>query len=338
MAHRNLLKGFKRPHGLKFEKVSGDPFFARFTAGPFEKGFAVTVGNSLRRVLMSSLPGYAFTAIKVDGVPHEISQMEGVAEDTIDVILNLKQVRLRLKNDLDSKTILFERKGPGVVRAKDLAVDSDIEVMNPGMQVATLDKDANITWELQIDFGRGYRSAEQSKEYIETIGTIPMDANFSPIVKVNHAIENMRVGQKTDYEKLVLEIWTDGTISPEDALGDAAKILKDHFNTFINFEETPEVQEEAFNEQEEKLKAILNTSVEELELSVRSSNCLREANIKTIGELVQKSEEEMLRTSNFGKKSLNEIVDKLAALGLSLGMKEINYLSKIKSEKPIGKT
>jgi DNA-directed RNA polymerase subunit alpha len=337
MVRKNLLKGFKKPKGITFEHSEVEANYGRFVAYPFERGFGVTIGNTLRRILLSSIQGYAISAVKVttykdDGSPHMIaSEYEPIpemVEDTPDFIANLKQVQLRLTGDVEEKTILVESKGGGELKAKDLSVDTDVEIVNGDFHLATLMEKANIEFEIQINLGRGYVPAERSEKYIEVIGTVPIDAIFSPIQKVKYSVENTRVGQRTDYDKLVLEIWTDGTITPDDALAEAAKIAKDHFTIFINFDEAEAGGDDEIDEDEERIRAILDTPVEELELSVRSSNCLRNANIRTIWDFTKKTEEEITKTRNFGKKSLQEIRDKLQARGLDLGMKDYSALKK----------
>jgi DNA-directed RNA polymerase subunit alpha len=332
-----LLKGFKKPKGITFEHSEVQANYGRFIAYPFERGYGVTIGNTLRRVLLSSIQGYAVSAVKIttykdDGSPHMIaSEYEPIpemVEDTPDFINNLKQVQLRLGGDLEEKTIVVEAKGHRTLTARDLAVDNDVEVINGDFPIATLMDKANIELEIQINLGRGYVPAERSEKYIEVIGTIPIDAIFSPIQKVKYSVENTRVGQRTDYDKLILEIWTDGTITPDDALAEAAKVAKDHFTIFINFDEAEAGSDDEIDEDEERIRSLLDTPVEELELSVRSSNCLRNANIRTIGDLTKKTEEEITKTRNFGKKSLQEIRDKLQARGLDLGMKDYAALKK----------
>jgi DNA-directed RNA polymerase subunit alpha len=337
MVRKNLLRGFKKPKGITFEHSEVEANYGRFVAYPFERGYGVTIGNTLRRILLSSIQGYAISAVKIttykdDGSPHMIASeyepIPEVVEDTPDFINNLKQVQVRLTGDLEEKTIVVESKGGGKMSAKDLAVDNDVEIVNGNFHIATLMDKANIEFEIQINLGRGYVPAERNEKYIEVIGTIPIDAIFSPIQKVKYSVENTRVGQRTDYDKLILEIWTDGTITPDDALAEAAKIAKDHFTIFINFDEAEAGGDDEVDEDEERIRALLDTPVEELELSVRSSNCLRNANIRTIGDLTKKTEEEITKTRNFGKKSLQEIRDKLQARGLDLGMKDYSALKK----------
>jgi DNA-directed RNA polymerase subunit alpha len=337
MVRKNLLRGFKKPKGITFEHSEVEANYGRFVAYPFERGYGVTIGNTLRRILLSSIQGYAISAVKIttykdDGSPHMIASeyepIPEVVEDTPDFVNNLKQVQVRLTGDLEEKTIVVESKGGGKLSAKDLSVDNDVEIVNGNFHIATLMEKANIEFEIQINLGRGYVPAERNEKYIEVIGTIPIDAIFSPIQKVKYSVENTRVGQRTDYDKLILEIWTDGTITPDDALAEAAKIAKDHFTIFINFDEAEAGGDDEVDEDEERIRALLDTPVEELELSVRSSNCLRNANIRTIGDLTKKTEEEITKTRNFGKKSLQEIRDKLQARGLDLGMKDYSALKK----------
>jgi DNA-directed RNA polymerase subunit alpha len=335
MARKNLLKGFKRPKGITFEHGELNPNYGKFIAAPFEPGFGTTVGNTLRRVLLSSIQGYAITAVKItsydaDGVPHVVSSefetIPNIVEDTLEVINNLKQIRLRLSEDVEQETFLYEWKGQVAVKSDDFARSSQVEVLSSGQHIMTLMPDARIELEVQIDLNRGYVPSEVNEKYIEVIGTIPMDAIFSPVKKVKFAVEPTRVGQRSDYDKLVLEVWTDGTVKPEDALAEAAKIAKDHFSVFINFDESDQGADEDFDEDDERIRQILNTPVEELELSVRSSNCLKNANIKSIGELTRKTEDDIAKTRNFGKKSLQEIKEKLKEWNLSLGMTDYSVL------------
>lgn len=335
MARKNLLKGFKRPKGITFEHGESAPDYGRFIAAPFEPGFGTTVGNTLRRVLLSSIQGYAITAVKITsydegGVPHVISSefetIPSIVEDTLEVINNLKQIRLRLADEVEQETFLFEWKGRTEVKSDEFGRSGQLEVLSVGQHIMTLMDDARIELEVQVDLGRGYVPSEVNEKYIEVIGTIPMDAIFSPVKKVKYAVEPTRVGQRSDYDKLVLEVWTDGTIKPEDALAEAAKVAKDHFSVFINFDESDLGGDEDYDEDDERIRQILNTPVEELELSVRSSNCLKNANIKTIGELTRKTEDDIAKTRNFGKKSLQEIKEKLKEWNLALGMTDYSVL------------
>ncbi len=335
MARKNLLKGFKRPKSITFEHGELNPDYGKFIAAPFEPGFGTTVGNTLRRVLLSSIQGYAITAVKItsfdaDGVPHIVSNefetVPNIVEDTLEVINNLKQIRLRIPEDVEQETFLFEWKGQVEVKSDDFSRLPQLEVLSLGKHVMTLMPDARIEMEVQVDLGRGYVPSEVNEKYIEVIGTIPMDAIFSPVKKVKYSVEPTRVGQRSDYDKLILEVWTDGTVRPEDALAEAAKIAKDHFSVFINFDESDMGADEDFDEDDERIRQILNTPVEELELSVRSSNCLKNANIKSIGELTRKTEEDIAKTRNFGKKSLQEIKEKLKEWNLGLGMTDYSVL------------
>jgi len=335
MARKNLLKGFKKPKGINFEHIENNPNYGKFIAYPFETGFGTTVGNTLRRVLLSSIQGYAVTSIRVtsydaDGVPHVISSeyeaIPNVSEDTLEIINSLKQIRLRLPGDNDQDTILYEFKGPGTVKSDDLARENQLEVMSKDVLLFTMMEGAHLEIEMQIDLGRGYVPAEVNEHYIEVVGTIPIDAIFTPVPKVKYSIEPCRVGQRNDYDKLILEIWTNGTIAPEDALAEAAKIAKDHFSIFVNFNDSEISGGDEGDEEDARVKEILNTPVEELELSVRSSNCLKNANIRTIGELTKKTEDDIGKTRNFGKKSLTEIKERLQEWGLSLGMTDYSHL------------
>jgi len=296
------------------------PGYGKFVIEPLERGFGLTLGNALRRVLLSSLQGAAITAVRIDGVLHEFSTLPGVIEDVTELILNLKQVRLKLHGDGPKKGT-FEVRGKGEVRAGNLLVDAEVEVLNPDLHIATLNKDGDLRMEVEIDAGRGYVSADQHSQVDRPIGVIPIDSMFSPVTKVNYTVETTRLGQRIDYDKLAVEVWTDASILPSDAIAVAAKILRDHFTLFIHFEEPIEEEvEEEVDEERQRVRRMLERSVEELELSVRSSNCLRAAEIKTIGDLVQKSEPEMLKYRNFGRKSLKEIQDILSEMGLHFGM------------------
>ena len=320
-------KSLIRPKRLEVDEESLTPTYGKFIAEPLERGFGITLGNSLRRVLLSSIQGAAITAVRIDGSLHEFSTIPGVKEDVAEIILNLKEVVFRMHSP-GPKTVRIEAEGEREVKAGDIITDPDLEVVNPDHHIATLEKGARLNMEMTVKLGKGYVPAERNKEEDMPIGTIPTDAIFSPIKKVNYTVTNARVGQITDYDRLILEVWTDGSIRPEDAVGLAAKILKEQLNIFINFEEPPEEEEEEGEESqghsfadEEDLQEKLMKTVDELELSVRSANCLKNANIRYIGELVQKTEQEILQTKNFGRKSLNEIKEVLATMGLSLGMK-----------------
>ncbi len=325
-------KDLIRPKRLEVEKETLTPLYGKFTAEPFERGFGITIGNSLRRILLSSLQGAAITSVKIDGVLHEFSAIPGAKEDITEIILNLKEVRLKLHTE-GPKTIRVKAEGPKVLKAGDIITGDAVEILNPDHHIATLSRDGKLSMEMVVKVGRGYVPAERNKEENQPIGTIPIDAIFSPIKKVNYTITNARVGQITDYDKLTMEVWTDGSLNPEEAVAHSAKILKDQLSIFITFEEEEEA-EMSYSEEEEEKEAFnenLLRSVDELELSVRSANCLKHANIRLIGDLVQKTEAEILATKNFGRKSLNEIKEILSEMGLSLGMKLDNWPPK-KSE------
>ena len=334
MARKNLLKGFKKPKGITFEHSLVEPNSGRFVAYPFERGFGTTVGNTLRRILLSSIQGYAVTAVKFtsfneEGVPHLVSSefepLPGVVEDIPDIISRIKKLMIRMPEDIEGTVLLIECKGAGTITGANLELNN-VEIMNKDLVLFTMMENAVLELELQIDLSRGYVPAEVNEKYIEEIGTIPIDANFSPVTRVKFEIEPTRVGQRNDYDKLILDVFTDGTVSPENALAEAAKIAKDHFAIFINFDESLVNSGDEVDEEEERIKKLLNTSVEELELTVRSSNCLKNANIKTIGDLTKKTEEEIAKTRNFGKKSLSEIKEKLKEWNLSLGMTDYSVL------------
>jgi DNA-directed RNA polymerase subunit alpha len=303
--------------------------YGKFVAEPLERGFGTTLGNSLRRVLLSSLQGAAITSVKIEGngglVEHEFTTVPEVSEDVTDIVLNLKEVRLRMHTD-EVKTIRIEAEGPKQVTAGDIITGGDqVEVLNPGHHICTIAEGGKLRMEMTCRRGRGYVPAANNKTAGAPIGTIAIDALFSPVIKVNYQVTNARVGQQTDYDKLTLEVWTDGSVTPRDAVAFAAKILKEQLTVFINFEETEEPAIVEAPREETKLNENLFRSVDELELSVRSANCLQQANIRTIGDLVQKTEAEMLKTKNFGRKSLKEIKEILAEMGLSLGMKLENW-------------
>jgi DNA-directed RNA polymerase subunit alpha len=313
---RDLIK----PRGLTVDQESLSNTYGKFVAEPLERGFGITLGNSLRRVLLSSLQGAAITSVKIEGVEHEFMTIPEVAEDVTDIILNLKEVLLQIHTN-EVKTIRIEADGPREIKAGDIIADGQVEVLNPGHHVLTISEGGRVRMEMTARRGRGYVPSDRNKIPGQPIGTIPIDALFSPIRKVNYQVTNARVGQQTDYDKLTLEVWTDGSVAPNDAVAFAAKIVKEQLSIFINFDEAEEPAEEVKPIEEQKLNENLFRSVDELELSVRSANCLQNANIKTIGDLVQKTEAEMLKTKNFGRKSLKEIKEILAEMGLSLGMK-----------------
>ena len=312
-------KNLQMPKGLVPDSANTDRY-GKFTLEPLERGFGTTLGNALRRVLLSSLQGAAITSVRIEGVLHEFSTLPGVIEDVTEIVLNLKQVRLKLFGDGPKKGV-FEMRGKGEVRAGDLQVDAEVQVLNTDLHIATLNRDGDLRMEVEISGGRGYVSADQHSSTDRPIGVVPIDSLFSPVTKVNYTVEATRLGQRIDYDKLTLEVWMDGSILPNDAVSMSSKILRDHFSLLISFEEEPQQEEEAaVDEDIVRKRKLLDKSVEELELSVRSSNCLRAAEIKTIGELVQKGEAEMLKFRNFGRKSLKEIQDILAEMGLHFGM------------------
>lgn len=318
------LKDFQIPKKIEFEQETLTQTYGKFVAEPFERGFGTTIGNSVRRVLLSSIGGAAVTSVKIEGVLHEFSTIPGVKEDVTDLILNIKNLRMKLYSE-KTKTIHIKKKGAGEIKGKDIIHDADVEILTPELHIATLDKDAHLDMEMTVMMGRGYVPAERNKEETSPIGVIPIDSIFSPVRKINFLVENARVGRVTDYDKLIMEIWTDGSIRPDEALAFAARILKDHLSIFITFDEKDEVHEPVVEEKQKEFNKNLLRSVNELELSVRAANCLKNANIKTIADLVQRTEAEMLKTKNFGRKSLNEIKEILTEMGLSLGMKLENF-------------
>jgi DNA-directed RNA polymerase subunit alpha len=316
------------PEKIQLDESTYSPTFGRFIVQPLEKGFGVTIGNAMRRVLLSSLPGYAITAFKVDGVQHEFTTIPGVVEDVPDMVLNLKQVRMKLVNKKTNR-ILVPLKGPMDVTAGEIQKASpDIEILNPKLHIATLNAEANFELDLRIWRGVGYVVSEENKSPEQTLGVIPIDSIFTPIQNVQFFVETTRVGQQTDYEKLTLEIDTDGSITPEDALAYAGKIMRDHIQLFINFDMEPEAPKEESEQDAEfaRVRKVLLTPVDELELSVRSHNCLRAANIKTIADLVRREESELLKFRNFGRKSLAELSEIIEAEKLSFGMEVSKYL------------
>ena len=317
-----LWKGFQRPKRLEFERDTLNERFGRFYAQPFERGFGTTIGNAMRRVLLSSIEGAAVSAVKIDGVLHEFSPIPGVVEDATDIILNLKQIPLKMHVD-HTKTVYLRVDKPGEVKARDIEADADIDILEPDAHIATVSEGGRLHMEMRVKRGRGYVTADRNFDEDLGIGWIPIDSVHSPVKKVNYLVEAARLGQTTDYEKLTVDVWTNGAIAPREAVSLSAKLLRDHLNIFVSLEEAADQAEDGSllasgpatgNEH-------LDKSVEELELSVRSYNCLKNANIRTIRELVQKTEAEMLKTKNFGRKSLNEIKDILQTMGLGLGMK-----------------
>ena len=315
-----MWKGFQKPKRLAAELDSLTDKYGKFSAQPFERGWGTTVGNALRRALLSSIEGAAITAVKIEGVLHEFSPIPGVVEDATDIILNLKQVPLKLNSD-QSKTITLVVDTPGPVTSGRIEEDADIAVLDKNVYLATVSEGGKLEMEIRVKNGRGYVAADRNFDEDLPIGYIPIDSVHSPVRKVNYSVEAARLGQMTDYEKLNLELWTNGAITPQDSIGLASKLIKDHMSIFINFEEQPELPEEVVENFSDPRLEHLDRSVEELELSVRSYNCLKNANIQSLRELVQKTEPEMLKTKNFGRKSLNEIKDILLKMGLSLGMK-----------------
>ncbi len=312
-----------RPRGVTLDPDSATDSYGKFVCEPLERGFGTTIGNSLRRVLLRSLQGAAVTAVRMEGALHEFTTIPDIVEDVSDIILNLKEVVFKA-HEAKPYTVRIDKEGPGPVLAGDIQLVDGLTVLNPDHLVCVLDKKGPFQAELTVNVSRGYVPAERNKTAMMPIGTIPVDALFSPVRKVNYSVTNARVGQITDYDKLTLEVWTDGSVVPADAVAFAAKILKEQLNIWINFEEVEEVYPQPGDE-EEPLNENLFRSVEELELSVRSANCLQNANIQLIGELVQRSEQDMLKTKNFGRKSLKEIKEILASMSLSLGMKIDNW-------------
>jgi DNA-directed RNA polymerase subunit alpha len=317
-----LWKGFQRPKRLEFESQTLTDRFGRFYAQPFERGFGTTIGNAMRRVLLSSIEGAAITAVKIDGVLHEFSPIPGVVEDATDIILNLKQIPLKMHVDT-TKTLYLRVDKPGPVLARDIEADADVEILEPDAHIATVADNGKLHMEMRMKRGRGYVSADKNFDEDLGIGWIPIDSVHSPVKKVNYLVEAARLGQTTDYDKLTIDVWTNGSVTPRDAVSLSAKLIRDHLNIFINLEDVADAAPDAAVEQPRAgaLNEHLDKSVEELELSVRSYNCLKNANIRTIRELVQKTEPEMLKTKNFGRKSLNEIKEILHSMGLSLGMR-----------------
>ncbi len=318
-----MWSDFQKPKKLDYDPETLTPTYGRFIAQPFERGFGTTIGNALRRVLLSSIEGAAITAVRVEGVLHEFSSLTGVVEDMTDVVLNLKQVPFRLHGN-GPKTLYLEKSGPGVVTAADFEGDADVEILDPTAHIATLSKEGSLKLEARLKKGRGYVVADRNADTDLPLGYIPIDSIHSPVRRVNYHVEGARVGQITDYDKLVLEIWSNGAVSPQEAISLAAELLGDHLRIFSAFETRAEEQEEiVMPEVDPRLAEMLAKPIEELDLSVRSANCLKNANIRTLGDLVQRTEREMLSTKNFGRKSLDEIKDVLQTLGLSFGMTKL---------------
>ena len=332
-------QGIVKPKRLEFDKKNKSEYYGKLSAGPFERGYGVTIGNSLRRMLLSSIEGAAIVAVKFEGIFHEFSSIPGVVEDVTEIILNLKQVNLQLNGEESYKRIYIKASKPGTICAKDITADPDVVVLNPDLPIFTIDQNGEVEMEMIVRKGRGYVPADKHNIENESVQMIPMDSIFSPIEKITFHVENTRVGQSTDYDSLVMELWTNGGITPEDAVAHAAKIVKDHMQIFINFDEEPEPVQPQVDEKKQKMLANMAKCVEELELSVRSYNCLKNANIQTIAELVQKTDSEMLKTRNFGRKSLNEIKEILEDMGLHLGMKvdeeDLKQISQAQKKKEI---
>jgi DNA-directed RNA polymerase subunit alpha len=332
------LGRFEMPKRLTKEESTATDTYAKFIADPFETGYGHTIGNSLRRVLLSSLEGAAITSIKIDGAMHEFATIEGVVEDVTDIVLNLKKVKFKAFTR-DTQTLLLSANKEGAVTAADIQPNQNVEVVNPGQHICTLDKKKKLEMELEVKVGRGFCPGDENKKPGQPIGVIAIDSIFSPVTRVRYAVEAARVGQRTDYDRLVIELWTDGRITPDDALTQASAILQHHLDVFVGYDKNAVEFEEVVDKQDEeknKTKKLLNMSVNEIELSVRAANCLNNANITTVGQLAMKSEQEMLKYRNFGKKSLNEIKDKLTALGLSLGMSfEQGLIDSPKEEAPV---
>jgi DNA-directed RNA polymerase subunit alpha len=298
-------------------EISDDSRYGRFVAEPLDRGYGTTLGNSLRRILLSSLPGAAIISIKIDGVLHEFSTIPGVVEDTSDIILNLKQIAIKMHGE-GPKIMRIEAEGEGIVTAGDVIADADIEIINPDLKIATLDRNGRLYIELAVDRGRGYVPADRNKKGDEPIGVVPIDSLFSPVQKVNYIIEDTRVGQRTDYDRLILDVWTNGTIRPDEALATAAKILIDHLHLFTGLTNDTHGFEQVAEKEESTQERLMDMPIEELDLSVRSFNCLKRAGINNVGQLTERTDEDMMKVRNMGKKSLAEVKQKLAALGLSL--------------------
>lgn len=324
MGSRGSISELRRPKKIEWNKDSLSETYGKLVVEPFEQGLATTIGNSLRRMLLSCIEGGAVTSIKIEGILHEYSPIPGVKEDVTDIILNLKGLALKLHKLTAPTKLYLEARGEGEIKASAIQCPPDVEIVNQDWHIADLDSDGVLKIEIEVDRGYGYISAEQNKIANQPIGVIAIDSFFSPVLRVAYHVEDVRVGQITNYERLILELWTNGSILPQDAVACAAKLLKDQLNTFVQFEEAEEeIEEKPVNKEVERLKALLKMGVDELELSVRSSNCLKAADITTLGQLVQKTEQEMLKTRNFGKKSLTEIKEKLTLHNLSLGMKDV---------------
>ena len=305
---------FERPN-IKCLEIDNDSNYAKFVCEPLERGYGITIGNSLRRILLSSLPGSAITSVKIDGVLHEFSTIPNVVEDVPEIVINLKSVRLKLDQN-EEKTLRIDAKGPGEVKAGDIITDGTVEILNPDLHIATVSEGGTLKMELTADMGRGYNNAEKNKKPDQAIGVLPIDSIYTPVKKVNYSVENTRVGQRVDYDKLTIEVWTDGSLKPYEALSLAAKVMTGHLELFIDLSETAKNTQVMIEKEENKKERVLEMSIEDLELSVRSFNCLKRAGISTVEDLTNKSEADMMKVRNLGKKSLDEVTNKLHALGL----------------------
>ena len=305
---------FERPN-IKCLEIDNDSNYAKFVCEPLERGYGITIGNSLRRILLSSLPGSAITSVKIDGVLHEFSTIPNVVEDVPEIVINLKGVRLKLDQN-EEKTLRIDVKGPGEVKAGDIMTDGTVEILNPDLHIATVSEGGTLKMELTADMGRGYNNAEKNKKPDQAIGVLPIDSIYTPVKKVNYSVENTRVGQRVDYDKLTIEVWTDGSLKPYEALSLAAKVMTSHLELFIDLSETAKNTQVMVEKEENKKERVLEMSIEDLELSVRSFNCLKRAGISTVEDLTNKSEADMMKVRNLGKKSLDEVTNKLHALGL----------------------
>ena len=311
---------FERPN-IKCLEIDNETNYAKFVCEPLERGYGVTIGNSLRRILLSSLPGAAITSVKIEGVVHEFSTIPNVVEDVPEIIVNLKMVRLKLHEN-EEKTIRIDVKGEGEVKASDIITDSSVEVLNPDLHIATLSEGAHLQIEMTVDMGRGYNSAEKNKKDTMALGVLPIDSIYTPVKKVNYAVENTRVGQNIDYDKLTIELWTDGSLAPYEALSLAAKVMTSHLELFIDLSETIKNTQVMIEKEENKKEKVLEMSIEDLELSVRSFNCLKRAGISTVEDITNMTESEMMKVRNLGKKSLDEVTFKLRSLGLDFAQEE----------------
>ena len=305
---------FERPN-IKCLEIDNDSNYAKFVCEPLERGYGITIGNSLRRILLSSLPGSAITSVKIDGVLHEFSTIPNVVEDVPEIVINLKSVRLKLDRN-EEKVLRIDFKGPGEVKAGDIITDGTVEILNPDLHIATVSEGGTLKMELTADMGRGYNNAEKNKKPDQAIGVLPIDSIYTPVKKVNYSVENTRVGQRVDYDKLTIEVWTDGSLKPYEALSLAAKVMTSHLELFIDLSETAKNTQVMVEKEENKKERVLEMSIEDLELSVRSFNCLKRAGISTVEDLTNKSEADMMKVRNLGKKSLDEVTNKLHALGL----------------------